>query len=72
MVVIFHTKRASENSFRQGGLMKRNRLYFRPTKNSDLTFETLYDEISRDRRQKAEALQVRRWRALKREMRGGL
>ena len=51
--------------------MSRSSILSRPTKNSDLTFEELYDEISRDWPRKAEALQVRRWRALKHEIKGG-
>lgn len=70
MTVVLHTKTRT-GSLKQERVMKRNRLHFRPTKNSDLTFEDLYDEISHDWEQKAEALQTRRWRALKREMRGG-
>jgi len=50
--------------------MKRNYLHFRPSRNSDLSFDDMYYELSRDRQRKATALQVRRWRALKRELRG--
>ena len=41
-----------------------------PTKASGLSFEDLYDEISEDWEHKALALQERRWRALKRELKG--
>jgi hypothetical protein len=51
--------------------MKRNRIHFRPTHTSDMTFDDFYDEISRDWQRKARALQTRRWRALKHEMKGG-
>jgi len=52
--------------------MSRNRILFRPTKNSELTFDELYADISHDWQRKAEALQARRWHALKREMKGDL
>lgn len=51
--------------------MGRNRVISRPIKTSDITFDELYDEISADWPRRAQALQVRRWRALKREMKGG-
>ncbi|HEX7633172.1 MAG TPA: hypothetical protein VF401_02490 [Candidatus Saccharimonadales bacterium] len=38
---------------------------------SDLSFDDMYYELSHDWQRKARALQTRRWRALKREMRGG-
>lgn len=51
--------------------MSRNRILTRPTKISELTFEDLYEDISRDWEHKAQALQARRWHALRREMKGG-
>lgn len=50
--------------------MKRLRIHIKPTRVSDLTFDEFYDEISRDWQHKAEALQIRRWRNLKRAMKG--
>ena len=52
--------------------MSRNSILNQPIKNSDLTFEDFYDDIRRDWPSKAKALQARRWRALKREVKGGL
>lgn len=37
----------------------------RPTRNSDLTFEELYDDLNATRELKIRSLQARRWRALK-------
>lgn len=51
--------------------MSRNTILKRPAKNSELTFEGLYDEISREWPRKAEALRTRRWRALMRDVKGG-
>lgn len=51
--------------------MSRNSILTGPVKNIDITFEDLYDEISRDWPRKAEALRARRWRAIKREAKGG-
>ncbi|HEY1645021.1 MAG TPA: hypothetical protein VGF75_01375 [Candidatus Saccharimonadales bacterium] len=48
--------------------MSRKHLITRPTKNQDLRFEELSDELEQDYQDKARALQVRRWRALKHEM----
>jgi hypothetical protein len=50
--------------------MSRKNVHLRATNNSDLTFDDMYYELNNDREQKAEALQVRRWRALKREIKG--
>lgn len=52
--------------------MSRIRLHFRQSKNSDVMFDDMYYELSGDWKRKADALQVRRWRALKREMKGGV
>jgi hypothetical protein len=38
----------------------------RPGKLSDMTFDDLYDEISKDWKYKARRLQARRWRMLSR------
>lgn len=40
------------------------------TKNPNISFEEFYDDISHDWHRKARALQVRRWRILKREIKG--
>ena len=48
--------------------MTKRRLIAKPTKIEDIPFEDLYDEISRDWEGKARALQIRRWRALKHEI----
>jgi hypothetical protein len=45
--------------------MKRQNLITRPTKINELTFDELYDEISDNWQLKAERLQARRWRALR-------
>ena len=50
--------------------MIRNRILVRPVKNSELAFEDLYDDFSCDWQHKAEALQARRWHAIRREMKG--
>jgi len=50
--------------------MNRTRMNVMPAKIGDLDFDSLYYEISHDWRRKAEALQSRRWRRLKHEMRG--
>lgn len=50
--------------------MKRIRVFSRPIKNSDLAFADFYDEISHDWQRKAEQLRIRRWRALKNEIKG--
>lgn len=52
-------------------MVKRERIHFMPTKNSDINYEEIEDETTHDWRRKAEALQARRWRAIKREMKGG-
>lgn len=50
--------------------MKKMRILSTPLKVSDLTYDELLEEISRDWRTKSKALQARRWRALKREIKG--
>lgn len=52
--------------------MKKQRLLTKPTRTSDLTFDELYDEISDDWSYKARQLQTRRWRKLKREIKGSV
>ena len=56
-----------------GGIMSRDHIHFQPAKNADIdtSFDDMYYDISRDRRRKAKALQIRRWRALKHEVKGG-
>lgn len=51
--------------------MKRIHLLFKPAKTSDLSFGDFYDEVSHDWQHRATQLQLRRWRALKREVKGG-
>lgn len=48
--------------------MKRFHIQHLPSKVSDIRFEEYYDELSRDWETKAQKLQARRWRALKRNM----
>ena len=50
--------------------MKKVHIVSTPTKVSDLSFEDLYGDISRDWQEKAKLLQIRRWRALKRSIKG--
>lgn len=51
--------------------MVRRKFVFRPPpRNSDLIFDDMYYEISHKWKSKADALQLRRWRALKRELKG--
>lgn len=50
--------------------MSRVRILHAPTKVSDMSFADLYDTTSDHWEHKAEALQVRRWRALKRAVKG--
>lgn len=45
--------------------MKRLIVISRPTKLSNITFEGLYDDISRDWEYRARRLRARRWRMLK-------
>lgn len=42
----------------------KHKLSTKPVKSEDLTFEDLYEEISRDWQAKATALQARRWQKL--------
>ena len=49
--------------------MRKVRILNAPTKVSDLTFAE-FDETNEPWQQKAQALQARRWRALKRAMKG--
>lgn len=51
--------------------MKKTRIVTKTTKISDLTFDDIYDEISQDWQYRAKQLQIRRWRMLKRAMKGG-
>ena len=48
--------------------MSRKHIITRPIKNQDIRFEDLYDELSQDWEDKARALQARRWRALKHDI----
>jgi len=48
--------------------MKKNKILTQPTPVSELSFEELYDNISRDWTGKAQRLQVRRWRHLKQQL----
>ena len=50
--------------------MERLQVYTIPARDDTTDFNDLYDEISRDWQQRAEALQARRWRKLKREIKG--
>lgn len=50
--------------------MKRTRnIFSQPKKISDLNYDTFEDMVNDRWREKAEALQMRRWKALKRAMR---
>ncbi|PID31930.1 hypothetical protein CR970_02900 [Candidatus Saccharibacteria bacterium] len=63
-------KQSPSNSIKKGVVMKKNRILNTPTRVSDVSFEDLYD-VGQDRwEQKAAALQARRWRALKRAIKG--
>ncbi len=48
--------------------MKRLRLIGRPTRLTDLSFDDLYEDIARDWQLRAQELQERRWRKLRREL----
>lgn len=50
--------------------MKRRHILTTPTRTSDLSFDELHEEFSQDWPDKARKLQIRRWRALKRDMKG--
>lgn len=50
--------------------MSKERILHVPAKVADVSYADLYDTISDHWERKAEALQVRRWRALKRAVRG--
>ena len=50
--------------------MSRKHIISTPIKNQDIDEENLYDEISSDWEEKAKILQIRRWRALKNELKG--
>lgn len=50
--------------------MSRKHIISKPTKNQDINDEDLYDEIDNDWKEKAKSLQIRRWRALKNELKG--
>ena len=49
--------------------MSKKSLLSTPTRVSDMTWDKFYDDMSSDWQEKAERLQVRRWKKLKREMR---
>jgi hypothetical protein len=51
-------------------MKKRVRSYTSRLSDTSPDFDDLYYEISRDWQHKAEALQTRRWRALKHEIKG--
>lgn len=48
--------------------MSRKHLISRPIKNQDIRDEEFYDELNQSWEDKARALQMRRWRALKHEI----
>jgi hypothetical protein len=50
--------------------MSKTHILNRPTKVSDLSLDDFYDEISTKWQQRAQSMQVRRLRAMKREMKG--
>ena len=50
--------------------MKRTNIINKPIKISDLTFEELYQKVSKDWEIKAQRLQARRWRILRHEIKG--
>lgn len=49
----------------------KERIVTRPTKTNEISFDELYEEISRDWRRKAADLQARRWRVFKLKTDGG-
>jgi len=52
--------------------MKKQDLVSRPVKTSALDFDELYDQIIDNRPAKAQRLQTRRWRKLKRDIKGSI
>ena len=50
--------------------MKKVQILSKPTKVADLTLEDLYDEPINNWHEKAQKLQIRRWRMLKRAIKG--
>ena len=50
--------------------MSTKHLINRPTRNQDISYEQLQEQISGSWEDRARALQARRWRALKNEMKG--
>lgn len=48
--------------------MKRHKILIQPTRVSELSFEELYDGITKDWEDKAHKLQIRRWRRLKQQL----
>ncbi|MHB1865330.1 MAG: hypothetical protein ACYCPS_04210 [Candidatus Saccharimonadales bacterium] len=48
--------------------MRRKHLISKPTRNQDIRYEDYYDELNKEWEEKARALQMRRWRALKHEI----
>jgi hypothetical protein len=52
--------------------MKKMETKSMPGKVSDIDFDKLYEELSRDWRLKADSLQARRWRKLQHEIKGSM
>lgn len=50
--------------------MKKHRLHVTSTVSRRASWDDMYEEMAGDWHEKARRLQARRWRALKREMRG--
>jgi hypothetical protein len=48
--------------------MKRHKILTQPTRVSELSFEELYEGITKDWEEKAMRLQIRRWRRLKQQL----
>ncbi len=48
--------------------MKKFKIISKPTRVTDISFKDLYDDFSSEWELKAERLQERRWRKLRREM----
>ena len=45
-------------------------LFYKPRRNTDLSFDDLYEDISWDWQHKSDDLQARRWHALKQSNKG--
>ena len=59
--------------WKRRAVLRRKRLISRPTKNQDIRFEELNEaELSNEWQDKARALQLRRWKALKHELKRGV